>query len=203
MLESSRRLFGDKPGLAVDRSNHRQEYGTGKISELGRSWTSFSAAPIAFAGTGEKTILLPLRLVPKLGIALENFLGDLGVDKVDDVDGFADAEVECKAGQRVRIGGGHALFCLEKIHRFLQSDPRRDIQIDVQTGGQIICRRLDTRLLDGLVLVQNKLQRRFERDLDRAAVHFAVTLHGVAAAGKKLAAFVKHRAKKRRQNTAT
>src|SRR4030095_15836475 len=97
MLESTRRLFGDKPGLAVDRSNHRQEYGTGKISELVRSWTSFSAAPIAFAETGEKTILLSLRLVPEFGITLENFLGDPGVHEVDDVDGFADAEINGKA----------------------------------------------------------------------------------------------------------
>src|SRR5690242_15046976 len=89
------------------------------------------------------------------------------------------------------------LFLLQETHRFLERDARRFVQIRAQSGGQIIRRGFDPRQFDRLTLVYDELQRRFERDLNRAAIDLAVALDGVAVTGKKLPASIEHRQKQR------
>ena len=93
-------------------------------------------------------------------------------------------------------------FGLEKIDRFLKRDARRDVEIDVEAGRQIIRGGFHPRLFDRLALVHDELQRRLERNLDGAAVDFAVALNRVAVAGEKLPALVEHRQKQRRTDAA-
>ena len=84
-------------------------------------------------------------------------------------------------------------FRLEKIDRFLKRDLRGDIEIHVETCREIVSGGFYARLFEGFAFVQNELQRRLERDFDRAAVDFAIALYRMAIAGEKLSALVEHR----------
>ena len=88
------------------------------------------------------------RFVPELRIIFENVLGNLGIDEIDDIDGFANSQVHGQARQRVSIRRTQPFFLLEIVDRFLQRDARGNVKIDVEAGGQIIDRGFDPRLPD-------------------------------------------------------
>jgi hypothetical protein len=74
--------------------------------------------------------VIELRLEPIVGIRAKNFLGDLRIDQVYNVHGFADAEIDGQTCQSVGIGRGEPFFRLQKVDGFLERDFRRFIEID-------------------------------------------------------------------------
>src|SRR5579871_6329652 len=133
-------------------------------------------------------------------VLLEELLRHRAVDQLHAVDRLGDLEVDAHAGDRVGFRRGDAALLLQQLDGLAHRRLHRRVEIEVEAERVVVRGIFRARPAHGGAgtLVQDELQRRGERLLERAAIDLAVALHAVRIAGVEQRAVVEHRQVERR-----